>query len=364
MFVCKIEFYNQKGQGACKWNNKIVYMPFVILNEEVEFKIIKEFKNYIIANVDKIIKPSLMRNYDLPDNYQNIGGYELFHMNIEAEKEYKIFNTLNAFKQNANFNLENLDYFQGEKILRYRNKITLLDGKFHKPKTNELIKLDDFLLSDIKPVTDKKGKVIFRQLDDLIIGNENDKLYTTDTLLDLKFRVNINSFYQINKEVAQVAYQDILNFLNKEDVVYDLYSGIGTIALLASKKAKFVYSVEYNKFSFKDALYNAKLNNIKNVKFILSDVKEYLKNNKEKKLSGTLIIDPSRSGLNSKIVNLILKHDFKKIIYLSCNVFTQAADFNLFKQAYKLTFAKIYNMFPRTYHIENLIVLEKRKINE
>ncbi|VEU59130.1 class I SAM-dependent RNA methyltransferase [Mesomycoplasma neurolyticum] len=359
MFVCTIEFYNQKGQGACKWNNKIVYISHVILNEKVDFTIVKEFKNHCIGKVNKIISPSKNRNYDLPNNFEQIGGYELFHMNIEAEKEYKIINTINAFKQNAKYELKNIGFFQGAQILRYRNKITLFDGKFYKPNSKELIKIDDFLLTDISPKTDKKGKVIFRKLDTLIIGHKKDNLYTTDTMFGIKFRVGINSFYQINKEVALEAYKDMLNFINKNDLVYDFYSGIGTISLLAAQKVKKVIAVEYNKNSHQDALFNAKNNNIKNVRFYLENVETFLQKQKQI-LNGTLIVDPSREGLNKNIIELILKHNFKKIIYLSCNVFSQAGDFFVLKNHYNLVFSKIYNMFPRTYHIENLIVLEKK----
>lgn len=357
----KIIFYNQKGQGAGYYNNKIIYLDFVILNEVVEFEILAEFKNYYKGKVTKIIVASPNRNYDLPLNYELIGGYELIHMNLEAEAEYKKYVVKNDYKNIAKFDVEKeleLNYFQGEKEFRYRNKITLFDGALYQKASHKKIFLDDFLLTDIKPKTNLKGKVILRTLDKLVVGTKKDvELFNTDNLLGLMFRININSFYQINKEVAEKAYLEIINLVDTNDIVLDLYSGIGTISLLVAQKAKKVVAVEQNKFAHIDALFNKKQNKIENISFNNQEVSLFLKDFNEK--IDTIIVDPAREGMGKKVVEEILRLKPKKIIYLSCNPATQAYDFSLLKNNYKLSFMQIFNMFVKTFHIETLICLER-----
>lgn len=358
----KINFYNQKGEGVGLHNNKPIYLPHTILGEEVSFKVIEIKKNYAIGKVEEILQPSDNRVYNLPQNYDYIGGYELIHMKIEEEINYKKYVVTQDFKNIAKYTLkpEEINFFQGKQELRYRNKITLLNGGFQKKNTNEIFYLEDFLLTQIKPQTNLKGKVIFRQLDTLIIGSKADKhLYTTDTMFDLKFRVNINSFYQINKEVAIAAYQKILDFLEPNLPTWDLYAGIGTITLIAAQKVKNIVGVERNKFSFQDALFNIKFNKVDNIEMINQDVEFFLK--QQKNFSGQVILDPARDGVGKKTILELLRLEPQKIIYLSCNPATQAYDFKLLSEKYQIKYLEIFNMFPKTYHIENLIVLELKK---
>ncbi|MBN3534565.1 class I SAM-dependent RNA methyltransferase [Mycoplasma procyoni] len=355
----KIVYYNQKGEGVGIYNQKPVYLPFSILGEEVEFEVIQQKEKYYIGKVSKLIKASKNRNYNLPEGVEYIGGYELMHMNKEAEKEYKIYNIKNLFKGKIPVEqLENIEYFAGQKELRYRNKITLFDGGLKKKNTNEIYYLDDFLLSEIKPKTDKKGKIILRQLDSLIVGKKSDNLFTTDTLGDFKFKVGIGSFYQVNKEVTLEAYNTIISFIEQGDNVLDLYSGIGTISAFASKKAKAVIGVEVNKSSFKNALENKEINKLDNVEFVNASVEKFLSQYKNTQ-NTTLIVDPDRTGLKKEVVDKIANLDFKRIIYLSCNPATQVNDIAALSKKYQIKFMKIFNMFPKTYHIENLVVLEK-----
>lgn len=358
----KILFYNQKGQGAGYYNNKIVYLDFVILSEVVAFEITAEFKNYYQAKVAEIVQASQRRNYNLPSNYELIGGYELLHMDLIAEQEYKEYVVKNDFKNIAKIDLDkeiNIEYFQGNKEFRYRNKITLFDGALYQKKTHNKIYLDDFLLTDIKPKTNLKGKIILRKLNKLIIGSKKDiELFNFDDLLGLRFRININSFYQVNKEVAQHAYQRIIDFVQEGDFVLDLYSGIGTISLLVAQKAKKVIAVEENKFAHKDVLFNQKINKINNVSFKNKEVFEFLKDFDD--LVDTIIVDPAREGVQKAAIKEILRLNPKRIIYLSCNPATQAYDFSLLKHKYKIIFFEIHNMFVKTFHIENLICLERK----
>lgn len=212
-----------------------------------------------------------------------------------------------------------------QKKIKYRNKITVHDGSFYKKGTNEPIAIDDFLLSDIKWDPKRKGTVIYRQLDTLIYGTKEDQVYTTDSMLGYQFRVGLNSFYQVNQEMAQKAYQMIRDNIISGGKTLDLYSGIGTISLICSKNSTLVHGIEVDVNSYQDALYNQKLNKVDNVFFFHLSVEEYLQKYDER--FDTVIVDPPRRGLDRKMVEKIKKEIRpQRIIYMSCHPATQATN--------------------------------------
>ncbi|MGL5520343.1 MAG: class I SAM-dependent RNA methyltransferase [Metamycoplasmataceae bacterium] len=357
-----IEKYNHNGEGIAFWNKKPVYIFGSIIGETIEVDIIEEKNTYSIGKINKIIHNSPNRRKEFFKDQELIGGYELIHMNQEEQTNFKINKIKEAFKQNANFILSNIEKYIPQKEFYYRNKIILHDGYFYSKKTNEKIEIKDFKLSKIKPETSLKGEVIIREIDNQKIeGKIGEKKFQFINLNDFKIRLSISSFFQVNDEVANEIYKNISLEIQKESIVFDLYSGIGIFALLASRKAKEVYSVENNNFSHNDAKWNIKNNNIKNITIIKQDVMHFLLETDIK--ANIVILDPTRSGLNKKICKLINeKIKPEKIIYLSCNVSTQARDFSYFKDFYEISKIKMFDMFPQTNHLENLIIL-KRKIN-
>lgn len=358
----EIIFYSQKGEGVGFYNEKPVYIKGVIKKEIVEAFIYLEKTTFYKARLLKVIEKSKNRIDDLPKLHYLIGGYELLHMNNKEQREFKIERVKSDFKKIANYEIKNFKITQGEKLLRYRNKITLHKGHFYFPNTNHKIFLKDFLLTDIKIKKEyqNKNELIIRKLDTQIEGETGSKKYTTDNLCNINFRIGLNSFYQVNKEIAESIYKKINKFINKNENILDLYSGIGTISLISSKKAKNVVGVERSSSSIKDALHNKKINKIENVSFVKKDVYKFLKENKD--YFDTIIVDPSRKGLDTKIIKLIKLKKPEKIIYLSCNPGTQASNFNQLKDEYHLEYIETFDMFPQTYHIENLIVLKNKKI--
>lgn len=354
-----IEKYNQNGEGVAFYENKPIYIFGAIRGEEVEVNLVTEKEKYSIGEIVKIITPSKNRRTEQFKDATLIGGYELIHMNQEEQLIFKNERIINDFKGIAKTNLKNLEIFTGEKEFYYRNKITLHDGFFYVKNTKDKIKIDNYMLSSIEQDESLKGEVIYRQLDTLIIGNKKSGLMTTDSMFGLKFNVGIGSFYQINKEVAQEAYKDIKKYVIENGKTLDLYSGIGVIAIYVSDISESVVAVEDNKDSYKNAVDNIVQNQIKNVRFIKADVEIFLKKNNSH--FNTFIIDPPREGVSSKAIKtLILKFKPERIIYLSCNPGTQAADFAKLKRHYRIIFNRAYDMFPQTKHIESLIVLEKR----
>lgn len=354
-----IEKYNQKGEGVGFYQNKPIYIFGTIISEIVDCEIVKNNKNYLIGRVVKFIKTSENRSNLNISNAHEIGGYELIHMNELEQKGFKINRVKNDFSKIAKIDLNQVDYFEGKQKFYYRNKITLHDGFFYKKNSHIKIDIPNYLLSDIQYDKTKKGKIIYRKLDSLIYGKKNENKYTTDSMFGFVFRVGLNSFYQINKEIALEVYKDIKNNVIKNGITVDLFAGIATITIIVANVSKKVYGVEINKNSYKDAIFNIKKNNVKNIFFELNDVNKWIIENQNLEID-TLILDPSREGISNNTIQIILNNLLpKRIIYLSCNPGTQAANINSLKSKYKITKIKIYDMFPQTYHIESLVILEK-----
>lgn len=179
----------------------------------------------------------------------------------------------------------------------------------------------------------------------------------------LQFKINAKSFYQTNSEQAYNLYKITRDFagLTGSEIVYDLYTGTGTIAQFIAKKAQKVIGIEAVPDAIKAAKENAEYNNIKNVDFFVGDMK-YIFNDDFIKTHGhpdVIITDPPRNGMHKDVVAQILKINPKKIVYVSCNSATQARDLELMNHNYKVIKTQAVDMFPQTQHIENVVLLEK-----
>lgn len=188
--------------------------------------------------------------------------------------------------------------------------------------------------------------------------------YIYDKIGDYKFRISANSFFQTNTLQAENLYETAKQFADfkGDEIVYDLYSGAGTITIYISKSAKMVFGFETVEPAVADAKVNAELNNIKNVRFYTANLdKSFLPIIKEKNTPkpDIIIADPPRSGMHPKTVNDILELKPQKIVYVSCNPATQARDIKmLIEGGYKLIKYRPVDMFPHTFHIENVAFLE------
>lgn len=185
--------------------------------------------------------------------------------------------------------------------------------------------------------------------------------YIIDELDEFKFRISSKSFYQVNPYQTEILYRKAIELadIKDTDIVIDAYSGIGTISLFASKYAKEVIGVEINSSSIKDAITNAKYNQVTNVKFINQDASKYMVDYK-----GTidvLIVDPTRSGLDKIFISAINKLKPKKIVYISCNPETQIRDIKQLKSLYSVKNAYGVDMFSFTKHIESVVSLTLNK---
>lgn len=210
----------------------------------------------------------------------------------------------------------------------------------------------------------------------VINGKANDTLYDQDIKLfqgrdyileemeGLHFSINAKSFYQTNSDQAYELYKITREFagLTGNEVVYDLYTGTGTIAQFVSKQAQKVIGVEAVPEAIADAKENAKRNNISNCAFFVGDMKNVFNDEfiAQHGQPDVIITDPPRDGMHKDVVEQILKIAPEKVVYVSCNSATQARDLALMDEKYKVTRVRPVDMFPQTHHVENVVLLEKR----
>ena len=181
---------------------------------------------------------------------------------------------------------------------------------------------------------------------------------------DLRFKVGPKSFYQTNTEQAEVLYGVAREFaaLTGSELVYDLYTGTGTIANFVARGARQVVGIEYVPEAIEDAKENSRLNNIDNTLFYAGDMKDVLTQDfiNRHGRPDVIITDPPRAGMHTDVVDAILFAAPKRIVYVSCNPATQARDLALLDEAYEVTRIQPVDMFPHTQHVENVVLLERR----
>lgn len=207
-------------------------------------------------------------------------------------------------------------------------------------------------------VNDKNTNVIMGDITKTIYGSE----FITHEINKLKFDVSLKSFLQVNSPQAEQLYDLTLKYadIKKDDIVIDLYCGIGTITLLAARYAKQVYGIEYLSEATGNAKANAKKNDIKNAKFICGDcTKEYASLIKKIDKVDVLIVDPPRKGLDGVLIEKIIKSKPSRIVYISCDPGTLARDLKLFSEKYNIVEATPFDMFPQTTHMETIVRLKR-----
>ena len=189
------------------------------------------------------------------------------------------------------------------------------------------------------------------------------KKFLTEKMEGIEFRISPKSFFQTNSDQAYQLYLKVIEFahLNKEQVVYDLYSGTGTIANFLAKYAKKIIGLEYIKEAVEDAKTNAAVNKIGNTYFEEGDIAKIFNEDllMEHGKVDVIITDPPRAGMHKDVIKSILLADPERIVYISCNPGTQARDIELLGEKYKLIKTQAVDMFPHTHHIENIALLER-----
>jgi 23S rRNA (uracil1939-C5)-methyltransferase len=227
----------------------------------------------------------------------------------------------------------------------------------------------DFLASEFPQITSlmyiinsKRNDSLADQLPVLYKGDD----HLTEDMEGLKFRIGPKSFYQTNTVQALKLYRVARDFagLTGKEIVYDLYTGTGTIANFVASFALKVVGIEYVEDAVKDALANSEMNNIKNTVFFAGDIKEILSEHfmEVNGYPDVIITDPPRAGMHEDVVNTILSASPSKIVYISCNPSTQARDILLLSTKYIVARVQPVDMFPHTHHVENVVLLSRKDI--
>ena len=245
--------------------------------------------------------------------------------------------------------------------------ILVINGEelpFKNEIVKELTEKYNEIASVVLNVNNKNTNVILGEKNIIILGNG----YIEDFLGEYSFKISPLSFYQVNPVQAEALYNIAIENteISKQDTVFDLYCGIGTITLFASKYAKKVYGVEIVEQAIKDAKENAKMNNVENAEFIAGDTEQILTDliDNKKIIPDIIIVDPPRRGLDNTTINNILKIKPKKVTYISCNPATLTRDLSLLEDLYEIKMIQPVDMFPFTSHVECVSVLELKESTE
>ena len=207
-------------------------------------------------------------------------------------------------------------------------------------------------------INQKANNTIYDQQINLYYGQN----YIKEKIDELSFRIGPKSFFQSNTSQAEILYKKIkeLSQVKKNDVVYDLYTGTGTIAQYISKSCKKVIGIDSVKEGIDAARINAKENDLDNCIFFVGDMRDKLNNEFVIKNSkpDIIISNPPREGMHPKVLEQILRTESKKIVYVSCNSSTQARDLDILSRKYKIVEIQPVDMFPQTHHVENIVIAE------
>lgn len=197
---------------------------------------------------------------------------------------------------------------------------------------------------------------------EVLVWRGNDFIY--EEMEGLKYKIGPKSFYQTNSEQAYNLYKITREFagLTGSELVYDLYTGTGTIANFVARQAKKVIGIEYVEDAIEDAKVNSSINAIDNTLFYAGDMKDILTQDfiNEHGRPDVIITDPPRAGMHDDVINTILFAEPNRIVYVSCNPATQARDLSLLDAKYKVEKVRPVDMFPHTHHVENVVLLSKR----
>ncbi len=245
---------------------------------------------------------------------------------------------------------------------------TMVIVQFGENEPSSIVQVMDFLKSRFPEITallyviNTKGNETFHDLDLVTFSGLS---YIEEEMEGLKFRIGPKSFYQTNSAQAYGLYQVAREFadLKGDEVVYDLYTGTGTIANFVAGKAKQVIGIEYVEAAIEDAKLNSQLNGIDNTLFYAGDMKDILNADfiAQHQTPDVIITDPPRAGMHDDVIKVLLDLAAPKIVYVSCNPATQARDVAALSEKYTVDKIQPVDMFPQTYHVENVVLLTLKK---
>ncbi|PKV51695.1 23S rRNA m(5)U-1939 methyltransferase [Aquimarina sp. MAR_2010_214] len=307
--------------------------------------------------------------FHIPGMWDKILDIDKCH--LQEDPSNAIRNKVKTFATENNlpfYNARNQHGFLRTLMIRIAStgEIMVLLQFFHEDIEKRTLLLD-YIVSEFPEITSLQYTINSKG-NDTIYDQEiicyQGKDYIEEEMEGLRFRINAKSFYQTNSKQAYELYKVTRDFANLtgEELVYDLYTGTGTIAQFVAKNAKKVIGVEAVPEAIEDAKENAKRNSIDNVEFFVGDMKKVFTKDfiSQHGQPEVVITDPPRDGMHKDVVGQLLNISPQKIVYVSCNSATQARDLSLLDEMYKVSKVQPVDMFPQTYHVENVVLLEKR----
>lgn len=396
----EIEKLDNQGKGICFINGKITFIPNTLPGEKVTIEIVKETPKYNEAKVIEYIEESPKRVKSKCPYFGLCGGCELMHSKYEDTVKYKKEKLESILYKYVHLTT-NIDIITSDKQLNYRNKITLKvrDSKYgyYEPSTHNLVEIDNCYLveepinkfiKDFNYLHIKNGEVVIRSNynQELLIWIKsrekvkpdieylksrhkivgivlNEKTLIGDTsfveiINHMLFTVSYDSFFQVNRNICSKLFNIIEEEIMEDETILDLYCGVGTLGISATKKAKKAYGIEIVKNAILNAITNSKINKRDNIYYMLGDVSQTLPKIKDN--IDTIIVDPPRAGLDQETKKTIFEFKAKKIIYVSCDPMTLARDLKDLQEIYNIKTIKGLDMFPFTQHCESVCILERR----
>ncbi len=320
-------------------------------------------------NTENDIKEYKGLGFHIPGRYDKILDIEECLLQKDPSNAIRLFIKDFAIKNNLDFfNLYKKDGFLRNLIIRTSatNEIMIIISFFYDDAVNISLLLE--AVSKAFPEITSINYVINNKLNDSItdleVINFKGKDHILEKMNDISYIVGPKSFYQTNSKQAKRLYEIALELaeLTGTETVYDLYTGTGTIANFVAHKAKKVIGIEYVKEAIEDAKKNSEINSIRNTSFYAGDIKDILTDEfiASHGTPEVIIIDPPRAGMHKNVVNTIINSKADRLVYISCNVSTQARDIQLLDAFYKAEKILPVDMFPHTHHIENVILLKRR----
>lgn len=396
MTATKIKKLDNQGRGITYYDDTIMFVNNALPEEEVTLKNIVSKKKYYESEVMEIIEESNSRVVPKCPFYNECGGCNIMHMSDNLQKEFKLNKVSEILSKYANLDVE-VKLIENNQQLFYRNKVTLkvkdsvwgyYNSNTHnltninscliaKQEINDIIANHDFIdISSgevtLRTNTDKEVLISIKSdckvninkelIPDNIVGIVlNDKTiykdnYFYDYIDRFKFKISYNSFFQVNNYMAGRIFNVLSGNLKGENLL-DLYCGVGTLGISVAKNFKNVYGIEIIENAILDAKHNANINNIKNTYYFAGSTDKIL--NDINIDFDTVILDPPRSGLNEKTINQVLTINPNNIAYVSCDPMTLARDLKILSEHYDVTKVNALEMFPNTYHVETIVLLER-----
>lgn len=445
-----------EGKSIARVNDMVVFIPYGAPGDIADVKIDKKKHSYAEGHIERLVKPSEVRQEPFCQHFGVCGGCKWQHLPYEEQLKYKQQQVKDAMERIAKVPIPEISPILGSANTQfYRNKLEftfsnkcwltfeeMRSGKefpdrnalgFHIPgafdkvldikkcwlqadisneirlfireyalsksytfydlkaqyglmrtimvrtaSTGDIMLVVVFGEDDKEKITDVMSAIAdkFPQITSLLyvvnlkvndtIGDQEivtfkGKDYIEEEMEGLKFRVGAKSFYQTNSEQAYELYKVARGMANLtgEELVYDLYTGTGTIANFVARMSKKVVGIEYVEDAIADAKLNSQVNGIDNTLFYAGDMKDVLTEDfvAQHGKPDVMIVDPPRAGMHEDVVNVILASEPKRIVYVSCNPATQARDLALLDKKYTVTEIQPVDMFPHTHHVENVVGL-------